>query len=120
MLAINGCNVTCIDLAKDARSDAKAKAAERHLNVNFIVADALRMDRIFMEAEFDVVIDSGLFHTMADEEKPIFARQVHWVLKSSGNISCSVFSIWNLKSWGPEGPQKLKCRVYSPCQFRPG
>jgi 2-polyprenyl-3-methyl-5-hydroxy-6-metoxy-1,4-benzoquinol methylase len=44
MLAMNGCDVTGIDLAESAISDIKAKAAERHVNVNFVVGDVLRMD----------------------------------------------------------------------------
>ena len=72
MLAMNGCDVTGIDLAEDAISDAKAKAIERHVKVNFVVGDVLQMDRLFMEGEFDIVIDSGLFHVMTDEERPSF------------------------------------------------
>jgi len=46
MLAMNGCDVTGIDLAEIAISDAKAKAAERHVNVNFVVGDVLRLDQL--------------------------------------------------------------------------
>ncbi|MDQ1254691.1 MAG: hypothetical protein QG646_3961, partial [Euryarchaeota archaeon] len=55
MLAMNGFDVTGIDLAEIAISDAKAKAAERHVNVNFVVGDVLRMDQLFKESEFDVI-----------------------------------------------------------------
>lgn len=81
MLARNGFDVTGIDLVKDAISDAEEKALERHVKVNFIVRDVLQMYRFFKEEEFDVVIDSALFHVMTDEERPVFARQVHRVLK---------------------------------------
>jgi len=33
------------------------------------------MDQLFTEAEFDIIIDSGLFHVMTDEERPVFAWQ---------------------------------------------
>jgi ubiquinone/menaquinone biosynthesis C-methylase UbiE len=110
MLAINGCDVTGIDLAEVAVSDAKAKAAERHVNANFIVADALRMDRLFMEAEFDVVIDSGLYHTMTDEERPIFARQVHRVLKPGGKYFMLCFSDKEPEGPGPRRISKAEIR----------
>lgn len=37
-----------------------------------------------MKGEFDVVIDSGLFHIMTEENRHVFARQVCWVLKKGG------------------------------------
>jgi cyclopropane fatty-acyl-phospholipid synthase-like methyltransferase len=50
------------------------------------------MDRLFTEGEFDIVIDSGLFHVMTDEERPVFARQVHRVLKDEGKYFMLCFS----------------------------
>jgi cyclopropane fatty-acyl-phospholipid synthase-like methyltransferase len=92
MLAMSGCDVTGIDLAKDAISDAKAKAIERHVKVNFAVGNVLEMDQLFTEAGFDVVIDSGLFHAMMDEERSVFARQVHMVLRDRGKYLMLCFS----------------------------
>jgi cyclopropane fatty-acyl-phospholipid synthase-like methyltransferase len=42
------------------------------------------MDRFFIAGEFDIVIDSGLFHVMTHENMPVFARQVCRVLKTDG------------------------------------
>jgi ubiquinone/menaquinone biosynthesis C-methylase UbiE len=84
LLAMNGCEVTGIDLAKEAISDAKAKAKERRVKVNFTVGNVLQMDRLFKESEFDIVIDSGLFHVMADEERLLFVQQLYRVLKEGG------------------------------------
>ncbi|MPM87448.1 Ubiquinone biosynthesis O-methyltransferase [bioreactor metagenome] len=92
MLAVNGCNVTGIDLAENAISDAKVKAMERHVKAKFIVEDVLQMDWLFEEGEFDIVVDSGLFHVMTDEERPIFAQQVHRVLRKGGRYFMLCFS----------------------------
>ncbi len=46
MLAMNGCDVTGIDLVEDAISDAKV--IERHVKVNFVVGNILNMDELFM------------------------------------------------------------------------
>ena len=73
---MNGCEVTGIDLSEAAISSARAKTIESHVKVNFVVRNVLYMDHLFMEEEFDVVIDSGLFHAMVDKEKPVFARHV--------------------------------------------
>jgi 2-polyprenyl-3-methyl-5-hydroxy-6-metoxy-1,4-benzoquinol methylase len=66
MLSMSGCDVSGIDIVERAISDAKEKAIERHVNVNFVVGNVLHLDRLFRKGEFDVVIDSGLFHTMTD------------------------------------------------------
>jgi len=50
------------------------------------------MDRLFKERDFDIVIDSGLFHVMADEERPVFAKQVHRVLREGGKYFMLCFS----------------------------
>jgi ubiquinone/menaquinone biosynthesis C-methylase UbiE len=108
MLAMNGCDVTGIDLASKAISDAKAKAVERHVKVNFVIGDVLQMDRLFGEGEFDIVIDSGLFHTMADDERPIFARQVHRVLREGGKYFMLCFSDKEPEGCGPRRVSKAE------------
>lgn len=92
LLAMSGCDVTGIDLAENAISDAKMKAKERNVKVKFVVEDALQMDWLFEEGEFDIVIDSGLFHVMTDEERPVFAQQVHRVLREGGKYFMLCFS----------------------------
>ena len=44
----------------------------RGLGVHFQVGDALKLD--VLGRTFDTVIDSGLFHTFGDEERPMFVR----------------------------------------------
>lgn len=104
MLAINGCEVTGIDLASNAISDAKAKALERHVKANFLVGNVLQMDKLFPEEEFVTVIDSGLFHAMSDEERPVFAEQVQRVLKKGGKYFMLCFS--DKEPTGP-GPRRV-------------
>jgi ubiquinone/menaquinone biosynthesis C-methylase UbiE len=104
MLAMNGYDVTGIDLAEAAISSAKAKTIERHVKVNFVVGNVLQMDRLFMEGEFDVIIDSGFFHAMMDEERPIFAREVWKMLKEGDKYFMLAFSDKELTE---DGPRKL-------------
>jgi ubiquinone/menaquinone biosynthesis C-methylase UbiE len=92
MLAMNGCDVTGIDLAENAISDAKEKAIESHIKVNFVVGNVLQMNKLFKEGEFDIVIDSGLFHVMTDEARPVFTQQVHKVLRKGGKYFMLCFS----------------------------
>ena len=115
MLAMSGFEVTGIDLIEEAISDAKAKAIERHFKVSFVAGDVLQMDRLFMEGEFDIVIDSGLFHVMTDEERPIFVRQVHRVLKAGGKYFMLCFSDKEPEGYGPRRVSKAEIeRTFTP------
>jgi ubiquinone/menaquinone biosynthesis C-methylase UbiE len=115
MLAMNGCDVTGIDFVEVAISDAKEKAMERHVKVNFVVGNVLQMDRLFSEAEFDVIIDSGLFHVMTDEERPVFVQQVHRVLKPGGKYFMLCFSDKEPGGYGPRRISKAEIeRTFTP------
>jgi ubiquinone/menaquinone biosynthesis C-methylase UbiE len=115
MLAINGCNVTGIDIVEDAITDAKVKAIKHHVKVNFVVGNVLKMDRLFTEAEFDIVIDSGLFHVMTDEERPVFAWQIHRVLKPDGKYFMLSFSDKEPGDYGPRRISKAEIeRTFTP------
>jgi cyclopropane fatty-acyl-phospholipid synthase-like methyltransferase len=92
MLAQRGCTVTGIDLARDAVRHANAKAAERRVPASFTAGNALALDRCFGAGAFDAAIDSGLFHVLADAERPVFARQVCHVLKPGGRYFMLCFS----------------------------
>ncbi len=104
LLAKSGSKVTGIDLAADAIKKAISKSAERNIDAEFIVGNVLELDKYFNECTFDTVIDSGLFHVMTDEERPIFARQVHRVLRQSGNYFMMCFSD---KAEGTQGPRRV-------------
>lgn len=108
MLAMNGCEVTGIDIVKNAISDAKKKAIERHVKVKFVLGNVLQMDLLFTKGEFDIVIDSGLFHTMTDEERPIFAWQVHRVLKKGGKYFMLCFFDKEPDEYGPRRVSKAE------------
>jgi cyclopropane fatty-acyl-phospholipid synthase-like methyltransferase len=69
------------------------------------------MDQLFKEAEFDIIIDSGLFHVMADEERPIFVNQVHRVLKPCGKYFMLCFSDKEPEGYGPRRISKAEMSV---------
>lgn len=108
MLAANGFDVMGIDPAKTAISDAKAKVIKQNIKVNFLVGNILQLDQFFKEGEFDVVIDSGLFHVMTDEKRPIFARQVYRVLKTEGKYFMLCFSDKEPEGCGPRRISKAE------------
>jgi cyclopropane fatty-acyl-phospholipid synthase-like methyltransferase len=100
-LAENGCSVAGVDIAHRAIELAKEKAAKRQLKVDFFVCDVISLGACFSEGKFDTVIDSGLFHTLTDEERPIFIDQVSGMLKDDGSYFMMCFSDKEPGEWGP-------------------
>ncbi len=105
-LAENGCSVAGVDIAHRAIEIAREKAAKRHLHVDFSVCDVLTLGSCFREGEFDTVIDSGLFHALTDEERPVYVKQVYRVLKDGGKYFMMCFSDKEPGEWGPRRVSK--------------
>lgn len=106
-LAQNGCSVAGVDIAVRAIERAIRKAAERRVNVDFSLCDVLTLGLCFNEGEFDAVIDSGLFHVMTDEERPVYVKQVYRVLKDNGKYFMMCFSDQQPRT---EGPRRISKR----------
>jgi ubiquinone/menaquinone biosynthesis C-methylase UbiE len=100
-LAENGCSVAGVDIAHRAVEQAREKAAARHITVDFSVCDVLTLGSCFGEGEFDTAIDSGLFHTLTDVERPAYVKQVYRVLKGEGAYFMMCFSDKEPGEWGP-------------------
>ena len=103
-LAKRGFSVTCMDIVRLAIEKGEAKAREQGIKVDFRVGDALELDKYFGEEYFDAVIDSGLFHSLGDDERPLFANQVRRVLVNGGRYFMLCFSD---KEPGSEGPRRI-------------
>jgi ubiquinone/menaquinone biosynthesis C-methylase UbiE len=103
-LSKNGFSATCLDIAHLAIDKGKAKAAKQRVKVDFRVGDALKLDQYFNQEYFNAVVDSGLFHTLSDQERPIFAQQIRRVLVNGGKYFMLCFSD---KEPGNEGPKRI-------------
>jgi ubiquinone/menaquinone biosynthesis C-methylase UbiE len=103
-LAKNGFSMTCMDIAHLAIDKGKAKAVKQNVKVDFRVGDALRLDEYFDPEYFSAVVDSGLFHTLSDHERPMFAKQIRRVLINDGKYFMLCFSD---KEPGNEGPRRI-------------
>ncbi len=89
-LAARGHEVWGLDFIPAAIERARAKAAERGLDVHFQVGDALQLDRL--GRTFDTIIDSGLFHTFSDEERPRYIAGLARCLRPGGTMHILCFS----------------------------
>ena len=101
-LASRGNQVTGIDFLEEPIRRAKLKAAERGLNVTFLVKDAMTLKD--WTERFDNVIDSGLFHVFSDEDRKRYAGGLATVLKPGGRLYLMCFSD---EEPGTQGPRRV-------------
>jgi ubiquinone/menaquinone biosynthesis C-methylase UbiE len=102
-LAENGFSVIGVDLSSRAIAAARAKTAERRLDVDFRAGNALSLD--FEDSAFDNVIDSGLFHTFNDKDRPAYVSEMARVLAPGGRYFMLCFSEKEPTGWG--GPRRV-------------
>lgn len=74
LAASHGADALGVDLAPAAIEQARAKAAQRGLAVQFTVGDALDLDPLGLAGTIDTVIDSGVFHVFSDDDRPLRGR----------------------------------------------
>jgi cyclopropane fatty-acyl-phospholipid synthase-like methyltransferase len=94
-----GHEVWGIDSAPLAIRKARKKAATRGLTVHFQVLDARELSRL--NRSFDTATDSGLFHTLSDEDRPVFVENLAAVLAPGGNYFMLCFSDREPAGYGP-------------------
>jgi len=85
-----GLPVLGVDVAETALAMARQKAAERGLEAEFAVADALHLERL--ERSFDTVLDCGLFHTFDAEERSGYVASLASMTKPGGTLYVLCFS----------------------------
>ncbi len=102
-LAGSGFTVFGIDMAREAIRAAKAKAVQRGVKANFELGNALATG--FKNHWFDNVIDSGLFHTFGDSERPVYVEEITRVLRPQGKYFMLCFSDKEPGDWG--GPRRI-------------
>ncbi len=73
-LARHGFSVVGVDFASKAIEQARHKAEQEHLPVEFSRADVTRLD--FLHDPFDLVLDIGCFHSLDPEGRSRYAAQL--------------------------------------------
>jgi ubiquinone/menaquinone biosynthesis C-methylase UbiE len=85
-----GLHVVGVDVAETALSIAREKAAGRGSDAEFVVADALRLDRL--GRVFETVLDCGLFHTFDSDERRDYVASLASVTGRGGHLFVLCFS----------------------------
>jgi cyclopropane fatty-acyl-phospholipid synthase-like methyltransferase len=107
-LAARGHDVLGVDAAPVAIERATAKARDRGVEAEFVAWDALRVAEL--GRTFDTGIDVGLFHSFRDEERPVFARNLHAVLEPGGRHFMLCWSERNEWGYGPRRVTQAEIR----------
>lgn len=103
LLAAEGCKVVGVDSARTAIAAAQRKAGARSLAVEFLVHDALSVSAL--AARFDVVLDSGFFHTLSDEQRVTYREELANVMSLGGSLFVLCMSDQE-PDWG--GPRRVR------------
>lgn len=82
--AARGEQVTGIDFVEEAIGRARAKAHEHGLAVEFLIKDAMTLRD--WDKRFASVIDSGLFHIYAGDERQRYVQGLAHVLRPGGRL----------------------------------
>jgi SAM-dependent methyltransferase len=85
-----GRRVLGVDVAETALSIAREKAAARGINADFVVADALHLDRL--GRVFETVLDCGLLHTFDSDERRDYVASLASVTARGGHLYVLCFS----------------------------
>ncbi len=112
--ARKGHEVVGIDASPRAIRKAKEKAAEKGLHVQFLVLNAL--DLRSLDRTFETVTDSGFFHTLSDQDRPVYVDNLSAVLPPGGRYFMLCFSE---QEPGGYGPRRITQREIRDC-FRDG
>ncbi len=102
MAAAMGLDATGVDVASTAIEIAEGKAQERGLSARFLVCDALQLTSL--NAQFDTVLDCGLFHILKDDNRPRFADSLRAVMKPGGRYFMMCYSD---RQPGDRGPRRV-------------
>jgi cyclopropane fatty-acyl-phospholipid synthase-like methyltransferase len=88
-----------IDSSPLAIQKAQEKCAQRGLLVHFQVLNALEL--VKLNRKFDTATDSGLFHTLSDEDRALFVKSLEAVLSHNGTYFMLCFSDKEPAGYGP-------------------
>ena len=73
-----------VDVAETALAIARAKADDRGIEVEFAAADAFQLEHL--GRRFSTVLDCGLFHTFAGDERPGYVASLASVTEHGGTL----------------------------------
>jgi ubiquinone/menaquinone biosynthesis C-methylase UbiE len=108
-LARRGVDAWGVDSTLAAIEAAREKAARRGVSATFVHGDAL--DLAALGRRFDTVLDCGLFHVIAEEDRRRYLAELSHVLDAGGRFLMLGFAT-NRTNRGPRGYSPEELRAY--------
>jgi SAM-dependent methyltransferase len=106
--AARGFEVVGVDAVEAAVAAARAKAQARGLQAEFLVHDALALGEL--GRRFGTVVDSGLFHTFDDEERPQYVASLAAATSLGAHVYVLCFSEHEHLDGGPRRVTQAELR----------
>ncbi len=106
--ATAGLDVVGVDGSPEAIRQARDKARQRGVSIQFDVADVLDLSEY--RERFDAATDSGVFHVFDDEDRPRYERSIRGVLRPGGHLFLMCFSERQPGEWGPRRVTQAELR----------
>jgi SAM-dependent methyltransferase len=101
-LAQQGWQVTGVDAVARALKVARRRAARASATVDFVQADVTRLDRAGIRGPFDLFLDLGCFHILADAERARYGASLAGVAAADARLVLFAFGP-NKHPFGPRG-----------------
>lgn len=101
-LAQQGFDVTGLDFVPKAVEIAQKKATKQNINAHFMQADVLKWKT---SDKFDLVLDSGCLHTMNEENRNQYKKQLLTWLKPNAKYVLFHFAKENFPYAPTQGPK---------------
>lgn len=90
-LARHGWKVTGVDFVPKALDKARAKAAAAGVSVDFAHADATQLSQAGIGSGFQLIVDNGCLHNMADNDRDAYVREVSAVAAPEARLLIVAF-----------------------------
>ena len=91
-LARRGWEVTGVDLVDKALRRARARAAESRVEMRLVKADVTALSRADVGGDFRLVLDTGTFHGLDDEQRAAMGREVSAVCADDAGLLLDCFT----------------------------
>ncbi|QIS15569.1 class I SAM-dependent methyltransferase [Nocardia arthritidis] len=75
-LAQHGWSVTGVDIAEEALKQARRKAADNGVDIEFVQCDLVDIPPDALRGRYDFLLDFGCSHSLRDEAKPRYAEGI--------------------------------------------
>lgn len=102
-LARHGYDVTGVDRNETAIQMAAARADREGVDLALVEADVLTWTA---DAAYDLVLDSGCYHGMADADRETYRHRLQDRLAPDGDFVLIHFSKKHFLDWRPVGPRR--------------